>query len=131
MVTAAVVVIATIIILLLFKKKTKIILLVMKMFKAVSIVPSPDNSGASPVPNTSSLSSGRSSWKYDVFLSFRGEDTRKTFVDHLYYALVERTICTYKDDVTLARGDAIVTSIFNAIQEYHIYLIVLSKKYEN
>ncbi|GKE49032.1 TMV resistance protein N-like protein, partial [Tanacetum coccineum] len=44
----------------------------------------------------SSSSSG--SYVYDVFLSFRGEDTRKTFVDHLYYALEQRHIRTYKDD---------------------------------
>ncbi|GKE07838.1 TMV resistance protein N-like protein, partial [Tanacetum coccineum] len=29
-------------------------------------------------------SSASGSYVYDVFLSFRGEDTRKTFVDHLY-----------------------------------------------
>ncbi|PWA43038.1 toll/interleukin-1 receptor (TIR) domain-containing protein [Artemisia annua] len=108
-----------------------IIILVMKMFKVVSIVPSPDDSGASPVPNTLSSSSGRSSWKYDVFLSFRGEDTRKTFVDHLYVALVERTICTYKDDITLARGDTIGESLLKAIEESHIALIVFSENYAN
>ena len=95
-----------------------------------AVVPSPDNSGASPVPNTSSSSSDQSSRKYDVFLSFRGEDTRKTFVDHLYVAL-ERTICTYKDDVTLARGDTIGPSLLKAIQESRIALIVFSKNYAN
>ncbi|KAI9215660.1 hypothetical protein POPTR_T002968v4 [Populus trichocarpa] len=32
---------------------------------------------------------------YDVFLSFRGEDTRKTFTDHLYTALVQAGIHTF------------------------------------
>ncbi|GJW56164.1 Toll/interleukin-1 receptor domain-containing protein [Tanacetum coccineum] len=53
----------------------------------------------------SSFSSG--SYVYDVFLSFRGEDTRKTFVDHLYSALEQRHIRTYKDDVTLPRGESV------------------------
>ncbi|PWA73443.1 toll/interleukin-1 receptor (TIR) domain-containing protein [Artemisia annua] len=45
-------------------------------------------------------SSSSRSWKYDVFLSFRGEDTRKNFVDHFYTALGQRLIRTYKDDIT-------------------------------
>ncbi|GKE41443.1 Toll/interleukin-1 receptor domain-containing protein, partial [Tanacetum coccineum] len=47
------------------------------------------------------------SFKYDVFLSFRGEDTRETFVDHLYTALDQRHIRTYKDDITLPRGESV------------------------
>nr|XP_043637852.1 disease resistance protein RUN1-like [Erigeron canadensis] len=37
--------------------------------------------------NSAPPSSSRS-WRYDVFLSFRGVDVRKTFVDHLYSALI-------------------------------------------
>ncbi|KAL7587242.1 hypothetical protein Lser_V15G37376 [Lactuca serriola] len=43
-------------------------------------------------------------WKYHVFLNFRGEDTRKTFVDHLHTALVQQGIYAYKDDETLPQG---------------------------
>nr|GEV83631.1 TMV resistance protein N-like [Tanacetum cinerariifolium] len=45
-------------------------------------------------------------WNHDVFISFRGEDTRKTFVDHLYSALVQCGIHTYKDDVALPRDSS-------------------------
>nr|XP_043632609.1 disease resistance protein Roq1-like [Erigeron canadensis] len=77
----------------------------------------------------SSSSSSSESASYDVFLSFRGEDTRKTFVDHLYSALVQRLIHTYKDDETLPRGVSIGPSLFNAIKKSHIALIIFSKNY--
>nr|XP_043607714.1 disease resistance protein Roq1-like [Erigeron canadensis] len=78
--------------------------------------------------SSSSLSSR--AWKYDVFLSFRGEDTRKNFVDHLYSSLEQHGgIHTYKDDVTLQRGDSIGPSLFNAIQDSQIALIVFSRNY--
>ncbi|KAJ0763411.1 putative TIR domain, P-loop containing nucleoside triphosphate hydrolase [Helianthus annuus] len=69
------------------------------------------------------------SWNYDVFLSFRGEDTRKSFVDHLYAALEQQGIHTYKDDKTLARGESIGPALLKAIQESRIAVIVLSKNY--
>ncbi|CAH1431578.1 unnamed protein product [Lactuca virosa] len=43
------------------------------------------SSSSSASPYAPALSSKW--WKYDVFLSFRGEDTRNTFVGHLYSAL--------------------------------------------
>ncbi|XP_076905303.1 toll/interleukin-1 receptor-like protein [Bidens hawaiensis] len=69
------------------------------------------------------------SWKYDVFISFRGEDTRKTFVDHLFLTLEDRQIYTYKDDEQLLRGELIGPSLFEAIQESRIAIIVFSQNY--
>ncbi|KAL7590373.1 hypothetical protein Lser_V15G37489 [Lactuca serriola] len=69
------------------------------------------------------------SWKYDVFLSFRGEDTRKTFVDHLYSALEQQGIYTYKDDETLPRGELIGPNLMKAIEESQIAVIVFSENY--
>ncbi|KAL7589852.1 hypothetical protein Lser_V15G37395 [Lactuca serriola] len=68
-------------------------------------------------------------WKYHVFLSFRGEDTRKTFVDHLYTALEQQGIYTYKDDETLPRGESIGPSLEKAIEESQIAVIIFSKNY--
>ncbi|CAH1431516.1 unnamed protein product [Lactuca virosa] len=68
-------------------------------------------------------------WKYHVFLSFRGEDTRKTFVDHLYTALVQQGIYTYKDDETFPRGESIAPSLEKAIEESQIAVIIFSKNY--
>ncbi|KAL8258448.1 hypothetical protein R6Q59_030489 [Mikania micrantha] len=76
-------------------------------------------------------SSSSQSWNHDVFLSFRGEDTRKNFVDHLYMALVQQGIHTYKDDETLARGESIGPSLMKAIQESHIVVIMFSENYAN
>ncbi|KAJ0451601.1 putative TIR domain-containing protein [Helianthus annuus] len=73
--------------------------------------------------------SSSQSWNHDVFLSFRGEDTRKSFVDHLYTALEQRGIYTYKDDETLARGESIGPALLKAIQESRIAAIVFSKNY--
>ncbi|XP_076884086.1 disease resistance protein Roq1-like [Bidens hawaiensis] len=66
---------------------------------------------------------------WEVFLSFRGEDTRKGFVDHLYAALEQRGIITYKDDETLPRGESISPALFKAIQESRIAVIVFSENY--
>nr|GEV91688.1 hypothetical protein [Tanacetum cinerariifolium] len=74
-------------------------------------------------------SSSSQKWTYDVFLSFRGEDTRKTFIDHLYSALKQKGIYTYKDDETLKRGESIAPSLLKAIRESRIAVIVFSENY--
>ncbi|XP_062018721.1 TMV resistance protein N-like isoform X1 [Rosa rugosa] len=68
-------------------------------------------------------------WKYDVFLSFRGEDTRKAFTDHLYAALEHQGIITFRDDPELQKGKAISPELFAAIEESRFSLIVLSQNY--
>nr|GEV08033.1 Toll/interleukin-1 receptor (TIR) domain-containing protein [Tanacetum cinerariifolium] len=80
---------------------------------------------------SSSSSSSSVSYVYDVFLSFRGEDTRKTFVDHLYTALDQRHIRTYKDDVTLPRGESVGPALLKAIEESRHAVIIFSKNYAN
>ncbi|KAJ6978678.1 TMV resistance protein N isoform X2 [Populus alba x Populus x berolinensis] len=57
--------------------------------------------------NQESYSSRFSNCKYQVFLSFRGEDTRKNFTDHLYKALVDAGIHTFRDDDEIRRGENI------------------------
>ncbi|XP_061944132.1 disease resistance protein RUN1-like isoform X2 [Populus nigra] len=66
---------------------------------------------------------------YDVFLSFRGEDTRKKFTDHLYTALVQAGIHTFRDDDELPRGEEISKHLLKAIQESKISIVVFSKRY--
>uniref|UniRef100_A0A251TS18 Putative disease resistance protein (TIR-NBS-LRR class) family n=1 Tax=Helianthus annuus TaxID=4232 RepID=A0A251TS18_HELAN len=78
---------------------------------------------------STSASSVQKSFKYDVFLSFRGEDTRKTFVDHLYHALNQRGIITYKDDEKIEKGKRINDQLMRSIEDSRIYIIVFSKNY--
>ncbi|GKE51977.1 Toll/interleukin-1 receptor domain-containing protein, partial [Tanacetum coccineum] len=78
--------------------------------------------------STSNLSIQKS-FKYDVFLSFRGKDTRKNFVDHLYYALQHKSIHTYKDDERIKKGKTISDELLKAIKDSKFYIIVFSKNY--
>nr|XP_043630130.1 disease resistance protein RPV1-like [Erigeron canadensis] len=69
------------------------------------------------------------SYKYDVFISFRGEDTRKGFVDHLYDALQRQSIITYKDDEKIKKGKRISNELVGSIEDSRFYIIVFSKDY--
>ncbi|KAH9782322.1 ADP-ribosyl cyclase/cyclic ADP-ribose hydrolase [Citrus sinensis] len=73
-------------------------------------------------------SSSRNNKKYDVFVSFRGEDTRDNFTSHLYSALCRQNIQTFIDD-QLNRGDEISESLANAIEASAISVIVFSEGY--
>ncbi|XP_076881172.1 TMV resistance protein N-like [Bidens hawaiensis] len=68
---------------------------------------------------------------YDVFLSFRGEDTRNNFVGHLYEALNQAGIYTFKDDENLQRGKPISPELLKAIEESMVSVVVFSKNYAN
>lgn len=67
--------------------------------------------------------------EYDVFLSFRGEDIRASFISHLYSSLQNAGIIVSKDDQSLQRGDHISTSLEHAIQESRIHVVVFFKNY--
>ncbi|XP_019151053.1 PREDICTED: TMV resistance protein N-like [Ipomoea nil] len=77
----------------------------------------------------SSSSSLPRCWDYDVFLSFRGEDTRKSFTDHLFAALCRAGVHTFRDAEELRKGEDISTDLIKAIQESKISIIVFSKTY--
>ncbi|ONH89962.1 hypothetical protein PRUPE_8G026700 [Prunus persica] len=69
------------------------------------------------------------SWKYEVFLSFRGEDTRRGFTDYLYKQLDWRGIRTFRDDPDLQRGADINPELLTAIEQSRFAIIVLSTNY--
>ncbi|XP_048227211.1 disease resistance protein RPV1-like [Ricinus communis] len=66
--------------------------------------------------------------KYDVFLSFRGEDTRDNFTSHLYSALNKKKIFTFMDK-EIKRGEEISPSIAKAIKGSKLSVIIFSEKY--
>ncbi|XP_016646926.1 PREDICTED: disease resistance protein RML1A-like [Prunus mume] len=68
-------------------------------------------------------------WKYQVFLSFRGEDTRKGFTGHLHAALSDAGIRAFLDDNELERAEFIKNQLEQAIHGSMISIIVFSKRY--
>lgn len=77
--------------------------------------------------SSSSSSTGR--WTYEVFLSFRGEDTRHNFTSHLYQNLFQKEINTFIDDEELRSGEKISSSLLKAIEQSRISIVVLSQTY--
>ena len=72
--------------------------------------------------------SSSSSWKYEVFLNFRGEDTRKIFVGHLCGALDRKAINTYIDAEKLRKGNDL-SELLSAIEESRVSIVVFSQNY--
>ncbi|XVE81460.1 hypothetical protein DITRI_Ditri15bG0065800 [Diplodiscus trichospermus] len=67
---------------------------------------------------------------YDVFLSFRGVDTRKNFTNHLYTVLVQVGIHTFREDENIERGKNIKDEIEKTIlHESKNFIVVFSKNY--
>jgi hypothetical protein len=67
--------------------------------------------------------------KHEVFLSFRGQDTRASFTSHLYASLRNDGIIVFIDDHSLQTGDCISTLLLLAIKETQIDVVVFSRNY--
>lgn len=65
---------------------------------------------------------------HDVFISFRGLDTRDGFTSHLYAALCQKNISTYIDD-RLEKGGEISSKLLKAIEQSTISIVIFSKNY--
>lgn len=70
-------------------------------------------------------------WRYDVYLCYRGQDTRYNFTGNLYNALRQKRIKTFFDDGIggLKSGDHISSTLFNALEESRISVVVLSEEF--
>ncbi|KAL8090587.1 TMV resistance protein N-like [Apium graveolens] len=78
----------------------------------------PSSNASTPPPTT-----------WDVFLSFRGIDTRNTFTDHLYSTLHGLRVKTFRDKPELRIGDVIRDDLIKAIKESKIHVVVFSENY--
>ncbi|XVF81834.1 hypothetical protein PTKIN_Ptkin15bG0187800 [Pterospermum kingtungense] len=79
--------------------------------------------------SSSSSSSSSLRTKYQVFLSFRGEDTRHNFTSHLLTALKDSGISVYLDEEKLETGEELSQALLTAIAESQIAIVILSKDY--
>ncbi|CAN0911531.1 Disease resistance protein L6 [Linum grandiflorum] len=66
---------------------------------------------------------------YEVFLSFRGPDLRRSFADCIYSFLRHYGIRTFFDDVDLPKGGETASKLIKAIDESKIYIPIFSPDY--
>ncbi|RVX00916.1 TMV resistance protein N [Vitis vinifera] len=83
---------------------------------------------SSSTQKPSSSSAPTPKCNFDVFLSFRGEDTRYNFTDHLFVNLDWMGIGTFRDD-KLERGEEIAQELLGTIEGSRFSIIVFSEKY--
>ncbi|CAN1196216.1 Disease resistance protein RUN1 [Linum perenne] len=80
---------------------------------------------SSPPPSHSSLYSGE--WEYDVFLCFKGDDTRFGFTSHLMNALSDKQIRTFIDNM-LEKTESI-DELISILQRSALSVVIFSEKF--
>nr|QUS47859.1 flax rust resistance L protein [Linum usitatissimum] len=81
------------------------------------------------IPDSTNPSGSFPSVEYEVFLSFRGPDTREQFTDFLYHFLCRYKIHTFRDDDELRKGEEIGPNLLRAIDQSKIYVPIISSGY--
>ncbi|KAL5131084.1 TMV resistance protein N [Glycine soja] len=66
---------------------------------------------------------------FDVFVSFRGLDTRNSFTDHLFAALQRKGIVAFRDNQNINKGELLEPELLQAIEGSHVFIVVFSKDY--
>ncbi|CAN6446421.1 unnamed protein product [Victoria cruziana] len=79
-----------------------------------------------PLATPSSSRSGGS--EFEVFLSFRGEDTRNGFTGHLYDSLHDRGVSTFMDSEKLEKGEQ-VDNLLEYMEKSKICVLIISENY--
>ena len=92
-------------------------------------VTGPSNSLNDTNNSSASTSASTCGGRFEVFLSFRGDDTRKGFTDFLYTYLVSASIHTFRDDNSLRVGEEIGPDLLKAIEDSKISIPIFSKNY--
>ncbi|KAF8028642.1 hypothetical protein BT93_E1321 [Corymbia citriodora subsp. variegata] len=70
-----------------------------------------------------------SGYDYEVFLSFRGPDTRSDITDYLHTSMTDAGIRVYKDDEEIRIGEEIGGQLLQAIEQSKISIPIFSKGY--
>ncbi|XP_057762754.1 disease resistance protein RPV1-like isoform X2 [Arachis stenosperma] len=68
-------------------------------------------------------------WEFDVFINFRGPETRYGFTGYLHKAFCEKGIRTFMDAENLISGNKILETFDRAIESSRIGIIVFSAHY--
>ncbi|TKY58563.1 TMV resistance protein N [Spatholobus suberectus] len=83
---------------------------------------SPESDVIAPTPGAFRL-------RWDVFLSFRGADTRGAITKGLHESLQARGIRVFLDDVGLERGEEIARGLMKAIDDSAAFIVIISENY--
>ncbi|CAL1363864.1 unnamed protein product [Linum trigynum] len=83
------------------------------------------SSYSSPPDHRDSSYSGE--WEYDVFLCFRGGDTRHGFTSHLMAALCDRKIKAFID--TMLRKTESIDELLSVLQRSALSIVIFSEKF--
>ncbi|KAF8036637.1 hypothetical protein BT93_C2382 [Corymbia citriodora subsp. variegata] len=89
--------------------------------------PPPPLLSSSLQPLSSISTSSRAN--HEVFLSFRGPDTRKGFANYLYTSLINARIIVFKDDNELDPGENIPDALVQSIKQSKILIPIISSDY--
>ncbi|TYI62956.1 hypothetical protein E1A91_D10G285500v1 [Gossypium mustelinum] len=76
-----------------------------------------------------SSSSSSRQMKHQLFLSFKGEDTRLNFTVHLLQALKDKGLNVFFDEEKLEKGEELSHALSQAIAASDLSILVLSKDY--
>ncbi|CAL1363852.1 unnamed protein product [Linum trigynum] len=82
---------------------------------------------SSPPDRHDSSSSYSGRWEYDVFLCFRGGDTRHGFTSHLMAALSDKKIKAFID--TMLRKTESIDELLSVLQRSTLSIVIFSEKF--
>ncbi|MED6195883.1 hypothetical protein PIB30_042131 [Stylosanthes scabra] len=80
------------------------------------------------LPFRSSFPNATHHHEYDMFISFRGEDTRNGFTSHLHSTLRKNHIETFID-YRIKKGGAIWDKLVDAVRDSKLFLVIFSENY--
>ncbi|XP_039154755.1 disease resistance protein RPV1-like [Eucalyptus grandis] len=67
--------------------------------------------------------------EFEVFLNFRGPDTRHSFTDCLYHAMDGAGVRVFRDEEEIRKGEEIGGELLRAIDNSKVYVTIFSRDY--